>query len=106
MLQRGIERERECIDSLTSVTNTGWDGKDFQSGFDKTLRLMKEGHPWISGAVLLTKTALGFPDLLKGVDGNSRIGGHTYVPVDIKQDQLDVTPRRIPPLVLGSRTIH
>jgi len=85
MYQRGIEREKECIDSLINVKDTCWDGKDFQAGSDITLRLMKEGHPWISGAVLLTKIGLGFPDLLRREEGNSSIGGHTYIPVDIKQ---------------------
>ncbi len=84
MFQRGKENEEKCIASLTEVASPSWDGKDYQAGLQATLKLMKEGHPWISGAVLLTDTGLGFPDLLERQEGNSRLGNHTYIPIEIK----------------------
>jgi len=114
MFQRGIENEKECIASLANVTDANCDGKDIKAGYKSTLKLMNEGHPWISGAILLTKTGLGFPDLLKREEANSRLGNHTYVPIDIKEHKAVTDKDRFQLLgyaylldpVLGNRPTH
>ncbi len=65
MFKRGLEYERKCKESLPDIVETEWDGKDIRKGFEITANLMKKGPLWISGAVLLAESAIGFPDLLK-----------------------------------------
>jgi len=85
IFQRGIEYEKKCIGSLAEVADPCWDGKDLQAGFQSTVKLMREGRPWISGAILLNGLTLGFPDLLKREAGASSLGKHTYIPIEVKQ---------------------
>ena len=84
IFQRGIEYEKKCISSLPEVADPCWDGKDLRAGFQSTVKLMKEGHAWISGGILINQTRLGFPDLLKKEEGDSTFGNHSYIPVDVK----------------------
>ena len=84
IFQRGTEYEKKCISSLTEVADPCWDGKDLQAGCQSTVKLMKEGHPWVSGGILLNQSRLGFPDLLKKEEGDSALGNHRYIPLDVK----------------------
>jgi predicted RecB family nuclease len=84
MFERGMAYERQCVSSLPRVVGPTWDGKDLKAGFDSTLALMNEGHPWIYQGVLLTDMAVGFPDLLRKEESTSNLGNHTYSAVDVK----------------------
>jgi len=84
IIERGIEREREVVSSLTDVAAVEWDGKDWDAGQRSTVELMREGRPWIYQGVLLHEKMRGRPDLLKKVAGPSRLGSYSYLPVDIK----------------------
>jgi predicted RecB family nuclease len=84
MFERGIEHERECVATLKKVVEPDWDGKDFKAGFQSTLALMAEGHPWIYQGILWRDLGAGVPDLLKKVGRTSKLGEYTYVPVDVK----------------------
>jgi hypothetical protein len=55
--ERGMAYERQCVSSLPEVVEPRWDGKYGKAGFESTLTLMNEGHPWIHQGVLLTDTA-------------------------------------------------
>jgi uncharacterized protein len=76
--------ERSVVESMPERAEPDWDGKDWAAGYASTMRLMQEGRPWIHGGVLLGGDIAGIPDLLKMVPGQSRLGDHTYVPIDIK----------------------
>jgi predicted RecB family nuclease len=84
IIERGKEHERECVATLKRLAEPDWDGKDLKIGFESTLALMKEGHPWIYQGVLRTDVGVGVPDLLERVQGTSRLGKHTYMPIDVK----------------------
>ncbi len=84
LINRGIEYEKEVISCLDELVEPDWDGKDYDKGNEQTLKLMKEGHSWIYQAVLFDDYMIGFPDLLKRIEGNSTLGNFTYAPIDIK----------------------
>jgi hypothetical protein len=69
---------------LKRVVEPEWDGKNVKAGFESTLTLMKAGHPQIYQGVLWTDLGLGLPDLLRRVQGASRLAKHTYIPIDVK----------------------
>jgi len=82
--QRGLEYERKVINQLPGFVEPSWDGWDWQSGHDRTRSLMQEGHPWIYQGVLLNGHFRGKPDLLRKIDGSSKLGPYTYLPIEIK----------------------
>ncbi|MEK6768130.1 MAG: hypothetical protein AABY85_03975, partial [Gemmatimonadota bacterium] len=55
---------------------------------------MREGRPWIYQGVLRTESYRGLPDLLKCEKGASKLGGFTYVPVDMKHHKSVTTKDR------------
>lgn len=82
--QHGLEYERKQISQLPSFVEPSWDGKDWQSGYDRTRSLMQEGHPWIYQGVLMSGHFRGKPDLLMKIDGSSKLGPYTYIPIEVK----------------------
>jgi uncharacterized protein len=84
IIDRGIAHEEACVSSLEAVVEPEWDKADYEAGFESTVALMKEGHPWIYQGVLLNDSAVGLPDLLKKRAGASSVGDYTYVPIDVK----------------------
>ena len=82
--ERGNEFETEAVATLPELVEPQWDGRDWQAGYQATLSLMKEGHQWIYQGVLLHDLGAGLPDLLKRMEHPSRLGSHSYMPVDIK----------------------
>jgi uncharacterized protein len=82
--QRGLDYERKLVSQLPGLVEPSWDGWDWESGHDSTRSLMQEGHPWIYQGALLNGHFRGKPDLLKKIDGSSRLGMYTYIPIEIK----------------------
>ncbi|MBT8447008.1 MAG: TM0106 family RecB-like putative nuclease, partial [Gammaproteobacteria bacterium] len=87
LFEAGREHERQMVASLDNPVQPDWDRRDFEAGQRATLALMEQGVEWIYQAPLCRDDVRGVPDLLKRVDGKSALGGHSYVPVDIKGHQ-------------------
>lgn len=75
--------KRQCVAWLEDVQEPAWNGRDAIAGHRDTVRLMERGHAWILGGVLAADGLEGRPDLLKRVEGRSRLGPFTYVPARI-----------------------
>jgi len=84
IMERGLEHEKKMVETLEDVAEPQWDRKDWADGHEKTLGLMREGHPWIYQGLLKGDSLFGFPDLLRKQEGRSELGKHTYIPIDIK----------------------
>ncbi|MBT3223521.1 MAG: TM0106 family RecB-like putative nuclease [Proteobacteria bacterium] len=82
--ERGIDFEKEMIATLAGYVEPQWDEKDWEAGHRATTTLMEEGHQWIYQGVLTHELGAGLPDLLKRFEQTSRLGKHSYMPVDIK----------------------
>lgn len=59
--------------------------EDQEEAFFETVRAMKEGRGTILRPVLVDGSWVARPDFLERVEGNSRLGGHYYVAVDVKR---------------------
>src|SRR5258706_11665488 len=79
--ESGRLHEDEVIGSLQYVSPTGG---DLDARLDSSIALMTLGEPLIYHAVLKFGTLSGEPDLLKRVEQPSKLGEHSYVPVEIK----------------------
>lgn len=85
LMEDGVTHEREIIQKyqVTSVEN-----ESQQDAIQSTLNLMKKGEPLIYQGALQAEidgvTYLGRPDILKKVEGESKLGNWSYIPVDIK----------------------
>ncbi len=82
--ERGLAHERRMVESLPGYSEPQWDGKDWAAGFEATLQLMRAGVEWIYQGVLIRDDMYGKPDLLERIEGPSRLGAHSYRPVDVK----------------------
>jgi uncharacterized protein len=87
MWERGIEHEKDRLQTLPEYVEPRWDGHDWKAGFEATVALMRAGRPWIYQGVLVADPLRGKPDLLRRVEGASRLGAFSYVPVDMKHHQ-------------------
>src|SRR5439155_18348798 len=79
--ESGRLHEDEVVAGLEVVSPAG---DDFESRCQATLQLMTSGAPLIYHAVLSADGLSGEPDLLRRVKDPSRLGAHSYVPVEIK----------------------
>jgi len=84
IMERGIKREEDVIARFDALEKIDWDGKDWNEGMALTEEAMKKGNPWIYQGVLIRENMRGRPDLLKRIEGHSKVGEHSYIPVDIK----------------------
>jgi uncharacterized protein len=89
-LQADGQIHESAVLSQLSPHRVSFDGRDIQTGLDRTRRAMEEGRPRIAGAVLATVDArgkvdrFGVVDLLEKVPGQSTFGDYIYEPVEIK----------------------
>jgi predicted RecB family nuclease len=81
LFERALSHEEEVVADLPYETPSG---ATLEERALATLELMKRGVARIYHAVLLQDCESGIPDLLEKVDGASTLGGHFYMPVDIK----------------------
>ena len=85
--KRGRDFEDEFVATLAAV-QPEYPARDFDRGAAATVELLKQGVPWIHQAVLLGDQRLGLPDLLRKVDGPSKLGSHHYEVLDVKTSGL------------------
>ncbi len=83
LFERGRAIEERIASGLGYATVAPRPG-DPEGAFRETLDLMRRGVPGIYQGVLLAGRRLAIPDLLRRADGASSLGGHHYVPGDIK----------------------
>jgi len=81
LFERALSHEEEVAGDLRYETPTG---ATLEARAQSTLDLMKRGVARIYHGVLLQDAESGIPDLLEKVEGASSLGGHFYMPVDIK----------------------
>jgi uncharacterized protein len=92
--QRGLEYERKLVNQLPDLVEPSWDGRDWNAGYDRTMSLMQDGHSWIYQGVLLSGHFRGKPDLLMKIEGSSKLGQYTYIPIEIKgHNQINLKDR-------------
>ena len=84
LFDRGLAHESAMIETLSEYHEPVWDGKDWSVGYKSTVKLMRDGVPWIYQGVLRSDRLAGLPDLLQRMDSPSNLGDHSYRPVDIK----------------------
>jgi len=82
--ERGQEHERQVIAKLPSYVTPEWERSDWKAGHKATVQCMQQGKPWIYQGPLLGTGLRGVPDLLQRVEGSSKLGEYSYIPVDIK----------------------
>ena len=94
LFEYGVLHEEECIKDLQyeSVTVV-----DPEQAFDQTLKLMVSGAELIyQGEIQYEKEGImyrGRPDLLKKVEGKSKLGDYYYTPIDIKSSK-EIAPEQ------------
>ncbi len=93
--ERGLAHERRMVESLPGYSEPQWDGKDWATGFEATLELMRDGVEWIYQGALIRDDMYGKPDLLERIEEPSLLGCHGYRPVDIKNHKTVVKKDRI-----------
>ena len=79
----GKEFEKEVIATMQVVQPDYPEGKPWE-GVEPTLELMRKGTPLIYQGALKSDRILGLPDLLEKINEKSKLGAHSYQPVDIK----------------------
>jgi predicted RecB family nuclease len=86
--KRGFEHEQSYVDYLISqgltVKRLDSDTSDYQTGLDKTLIAMKEGHDVLVQATLKLDNYFGRADILRKVPRPSKLGEYSYEIVDTK----------------------
>jgi len=82
--ERGRRHEARVVASLKGVAEPEYPARDFEAGAIATRKLLAEGRPFVSQGVLLREPFLGIPDLLRRVEGESRLGSFHYEVGDIK----------------------
>src|SRR3989338_7224797 len=83
IMQEGLLHEEKVIsEHKFSEVKIG----DLAEAASETLELMKKGENIYHG-VLIDGTWTGIPDFLEAVKGKSDLGGHYYVPYDIKSSK-------------------
>ncbi|HME87069.1 MAG TPA: TM0106 family RecB-like putative nuclease [Candidatus Nanoarchaeia archaeon] len=83
MMDNGREHEKEVVSHMDTVQPKYQRG-DFDTGFEETLKLMKQGVPLIYQGVLKDGKYMGIPDLLIKEEGESVFGNWLYVVADVK----------------------
>lgn len=83
IMQQGQAFEQEVVAGL-AVERPLYTPGDLQQGFRATLALMQRGAPLIYQGVLMAGGMVGIPDLLVRAEGESQLGAHHYMPIDIK----------------------
>ncbi|MCB9882362.1 MAG: TM0106 family RecB-like putative nuclease [Planctomycetes bacterium] len=86
LLERGRDYEAEVVRHL-EIVEPSYEPRDWVSGRDHTLELMRAGHPWIFQAVLYDPPYLGIADLLRRIEVPSRLGKHAYEVLDVKSSR-------------------
>ncbi len=81
LFERALSHEEEVVGDLPYDTPAG---ATLEARALATVDLMKRGVERIYHGVLLQDGESGIPDLLERVEGASTLGGHFYMPVDIK----------------------
>src|SRR6187399_287503 len=81
--QAGLDFETRIVSALETVQpeypkDRPWDG------IQPTVQLMQKGTPLIYQGVLRNDRLFGIPDLLERIAKNSKLGNHSYRPIDVK----------------------
>lgn len=84
--ERGLEHERQYVDTLTAQGLTAIDLSEYEGlpAEQRTLEAMRAGAPVIVQAVLRRGRWYGRPDLLRRIESPSGLGTWSYEPVDTK----------------------
>ena len=90
----GLSWERACFESLGDAVEMAWDG-DWAAGHAATEALMRAGARWIYQPVLVRGDVRGRPDFLRRARGRSRLGPHTYEPIDVKSHKTVTAKDRV-----------
>ena len=81
LFRRGVLHEERILGKLEYSRPVGF---TLEERFKGTVELMRSGAQLISQGVLIAGDEHGVPDLLRKVDTGSRLGDHSYIPIDIK----------------------
>ena len=86
LFDRGNLHEKKVAEKLV-YPEPEYEITDWQTGFQRTLELLRQGVEGVYQAVLLDKKYLGKPDLLRKVDTPSELGDWSYEVGDIKSSK-------------------
>ena len=92
--RKGREHEDAYLASLIEDGHTPYDPGEERDKSGATLEAMRRGEPMIRQAALSRDLFAGYADLLIRVDGSSGLGGHHYLPRDVKLG-LSVKPKYV-----------
>ncbi|MFQ5474803.1 MAG: TM0106 family RecB-like putative nuclease, partial [Candidatus Nanoarchaeia archaeon] len=81
IMQKGNDFEAKVVGK---IDHDVVEYSDYAEGFEKTLKLLKDGSEEIYHGVLMFDDLLGEPDLLERTREKSDLGAHHYIPVEIK----------------------
>lgn len=79
----GISFQQEVLNKL-GIAGAAAKPRDMDEARRLTIQWMQDGAEYISQGVISDSRFRGIPDLLTKIQGKSRLGGHLYVPVEIK----------------------
>ncbi len=81
LFRRGVLHEEKVLGGLDYTQPKGFTSEE---KFTSTLELMRAGEDLIYQGVLIAGDEQGIPDLLRIVSTQSKLGKHSYIPIDIK----------------------
>ncbi|MFB3109234.1 MAG: TM0106 family RecB-like putative nuclease, partial [Candidatus Binatia bacterium] len=81
LFRRGVLHEEKVLEGLVYTQPKGFTSEE---RFTSTLELMRAGEDLIYQGVLIAGDEQGIPDLLRKVSTQSKLGKHSYIPIDIK----------------------
>ncbi len=81
LFRRGVLHEEKILEGLEYTQPKGFTSEE---RFTSTLELMRAGEDLIYQGVLIAGDEQGIPDLLRKVSTQSKLGKHSYIPIDIK----------------------
>jgi uncharacterized protein len=81
LFRRGVIHEEKVLGGLKYNQPEGFTSEE---RFQSTLELMRAGEDQIYQGVLMAGDEQGIPDLLRKVRTQSKLGEHSYIPIDIK----------------------
>ncbi|MCZ6878574.1 MAG: TM0106 family RecB-like putative nuclease [Acidobacteria bacterium] len=81
LFRRGVLHEDKILEGLEYTQPKGFTSEE---RFKSTLELMWAGEDLIYQGVLMAGDEQGIPDLLRKVGTQSKLGQHSYMPIDIK----------------------
>ncbi len=84
----GQRYEKKVVSGISGIVEVK--DKDKRDAYRATIQLMKRGVPWIYQGVIAKKNRiplLGTPDLMRRIEGRSKLGGYHYEILDVKSSR-------------------